>query len=245
MSIWDKIGGKIGGAAAGFLLGGGPIGAFLGALAGHLFLDRDSARADPDEPGIAFTIAMIALSAKMAKADGVVTPDEEKAFARVFRVPPAEEANVRRVFNLARQDTAGFEAYARQITSIFRGNPAMLEDIMDGLFEIAKADNVLHPGELSFLERVAEIFGFAPSEFRRIRASHFPDKEDPYLILGVAHDASEDEIRRTYRLLVRENHPDSLIARGVPPEFIKLANDKLAAINVAYDKVTTERRFQR
>ena len=113
----------------------------------------------------------------------------------------------------------------------------MLEDILDGLFEIAKADGVLHPGEAAFLERVAEIFGFAPDEFRRIRASHFgPDAADPYVILGVAYDASEEEIKRTYRLLVRENHPDSLIARGVPEEFVRLATDKLAAINGAYRK---------
>jgi DnaJ like chaperone protein len=241
MSIW----GKIGGAAAGFITGG-PVGAALGALAGHMLFDRAaSGAAGSDDPGILFTIAMIALGAKMAKADGVVTRDEEEAFARVFRVPPSEEANVRRVFNMARQDTAGYESYARQIARVFRGNPAVLEDILDGLFEIAKADGVLHPGELAFLERVGEIFGFAPNEFRRIRASHFPDREDPYVILGVAHSADEEEIRRTYRLLVRENHPDRLMARGVPEEFVKLANDKLAAINAAYDKIEEERGFRR
>ena len=239
MSIW----GKIGGAAAGFIAGG-PLGAALGAVAGHV-VDRKVMAARSDDPGIAFTIAMIALGAKMAKADGVVTGDEEEAFRQYFRVPPSEEANVRRIFRLARQDTAGFETYARQIANIYRGNPAVLEDILDGLFEIAKADGVLHPGELSFLERVAEIFGFAPNEFRRIRASHFPDREDPYFILGVAHEAGEEEIKRTYRLLVRENHPDSLMARGVPPEFVKLANDKLAAINAAYDRVIEERGFKR
>jgi DnaJ like chaperone protein len=239
MSIW----GKIGGAAAG-LLAGGPVGAVFGALAGHILVDRASA-AGPraTDPGVAFTIAMIALGAKMAKSDGVASGDEEEAFRQYFRVPPSEEANVRRIFRLARQDTAGFESYARQIANIYRGQPAVLEDILDGLFEIAKADGVLHPGELAFLERVADIFGFAPNEFRRIRASHFPDREDPYVILGVAHDASEDEIKRTYRLLVRENHPDSLIARGVPEEFVKLANDKLAAINTAYEKIGHERRF--
>jgi len=89
---------------------------------------------------------------------------------------------------------------------------------------------------------VADIFGFTPSEFRRIRASHFgPDAADPYAILGVAHNASDEEIKRTYRFLVRENHPDSLIARGVPEEFIRLANDKLAAINAAYDRIEEER----
>jgi DnaJ like chaperone protein len=118
----------------------------------------------------------------------------------------------------------------------------VLEDVLDTLFEIAKADGVLHPCEAQFLERVAEIFGFAPNEFRRIRASHFaPELTDPYVILGVSYVAEDEEIRRTYRRLVRENHPDSLIARGVPAEFIKMATDKLAAINNAYEKIQQER----
>ncbi|MGB8366027.1 MAG: TerB family tellurite resistance protein [Rhizomicrobium sp.] len=237
MSIW----GKLGGAAAGFILGGGPLGALAGAIAGHLLFDRESGGA-AQEPGLVFTIAIIALGAKMAKADGVVTDAEIRAFERIFRVPPAETANVRRIFDLARQDTAGYEVYAGQIARVFRGNPAMLEDVLDGLFEVAKADGILHRNEQAFLERVAEIFGFAPGEFRRICASHFgPDAADPYAVLGVAHDASDVEIKRTYRLLVRENHPDSLMARGVPPEFVQMANIKLAAINAAYDKIQKER----
>ncbi|HEY2446564.1 MAG TPA: TerB family tellurite resistance protein [Rhizomicrobium sp.] len=241
MSIW----GKLGGAAAGFLLGGGPIGALAGAFAGHVLFDRGAQPGTDagDEHGIVFTIAIIALGAKMAKADGVVTRDEIEAFGRIFRVPPSEEANVRRIFDFARQDTAGYETYAGQIARLFRGNPAMLEDILDGLFEIAKADGVFHPAELQFLERVSDIFGFAPDEFRRIRASHVgPDEADPYVVLGLDRSANEDEIKRIYRLLVRENHPDSLIARGVPEEFVRLANDKLAAINNAYARVLKERR---
>jgi DnaJ like chaperone protein len=231
MSIW----GKLGGAAAGFLVSG-PIGAIAGAAVGHVLFDRDT------DAGVAFTMAVIALGAKMAKADGIVTDEEVAAFERIFTVPPGEAANVRRVFNLARQDTAGYEAYAGQIARAFRGNPAVLEDILDGLFEIAKADGVLHPGEQAFLERVAEIFGFAPNEFRRIRATHFgPDSADPYAVLGVAYTADDEELKRTYRRLVRENHPDSLIARGVPEEFVRLATDKLAAINAAYEKILKER----
>ncbi|MBA2589060.1 MAG: TerB family tellurite resistance protein [Alphaproteobacteria bacterium] len=231
MSVW----GKVSGAAAGLFVGG-PIGALVGAVAGHFFLDRDS------DPGVTFTIAIIALAGKMARADGVVTEEEFNVFQRVFGVPPQEEANVRRIFNLARQDIAGFEHYAGQIAQLFVGNPAMLEDILDGLFEIAKADGVLHPCEARFLERVAEIFGFAPNEFRRIRASHFaPELTDPYVILGLSYVADDDELKQTYRRLVRENHPDSLMARGVPAEFIKLANDKLAAINSAYEKIQQER----
>jgi DnaJ like chaperone protein len=231
MAIW----GKVSGAAAGLLVGG-PLGALLGAAAGHFIFDRES------DPGVVFTIAVIALAGKMAKADGVVTEAEFAAFLKVFSVPPQEEANVRRVFNLARQDVAGYEIYAGQIAKLFMGNPALLEDVLDGLFEVAKADGVLHPGESAFLEKVAEIFGFAPNEFRRIRATHFaPELTDPYVILGLSYVAGEEEIRQTYRRLVRENHPDSLMARGVPEEFIKLANDKLAAINTAYEKIQLER----
>jgi DnaJ like chaperone protein len=231
MSVW----GKVGGAAAGLLVGG-PVGALVGAVAGHFLLDRET------DPGVAFTIAVIALAGKMAKADGQVSDAELAAFQRVFQVPPQEAANVQRIFNLARQDVAGYEAYAGQIARLFMGNPALLEDVLDGLFEIAKADGVLHPAESAFLERVSEIFGFAPNEFRRIRASHFaPELTDPYVILGVSYVAGDDEIKQTYRRLVRENHPDSLMARGVPEEFIKLANDKLAAINSAYDRIEQER----
>jgi len=239
MSIW----GKITGAAAGFLFGGGPVGAVLGAAAGHVLFDQEE-EPDARNPGVAFTIAIIGLSAKMAKADGVVSDDEIAAFERIFQVPPAERANVHRMFNLARQDVAGYESYAGQIARMFRGNPAMLEDILDGLFEIAKADGFLHPGEEKFLETVSEIFGFAPGEFRRIRASHFGQvASDPYAILGLSYEAREDEIKHTYRMLVRENHPDKLIARGVPEEFIRVATDKLAAINGAYEKIKKEQGF--
>jgi DnaJ like chaperone protein len=235
MSVW----GKLSGAAAGLFVGG-PVGALVGAVAGHFFLDRDS------DPGVTFTIAVVALAGKMARADGLVTETEFEIFQSVFGVPPEEEANVRRIFNLARQDTAGFEYYAGQIAHLFAGNPAMLEDVLDGLFEIAKADGVLHPEEAKFLERVADIFGFAPNEFRRIRASHFaPELTDPYVILGLSYSADEEELKQTYRRLVRENHPDSLMARGVPQEFIKLATDKLAAINNAYEKVQQERGLSR
>jgi DnaJ like chaperone protein len=231
MSVW----GKVSGAAAGLFVGG-PIGAVLGAVAGHFFLDRDS------DPGVTFTIAIIALAGKMARADGVVTEQEFEVFRRVFAMAPEEEGNVRRIFNLARQDIAGFEHYAGQIAALFRGNPAMLEDVLDGLFEIAKSDGVLHPCEARFLEKVAEICGFAPNEYRRIRASHFaPELTDPYVILGLSYSADDNELRQTFRRLVRENHPDSLIARGVPAEFIRLATDKLAAINTAYEKIRSER----
>ncbi len=237
MSIWGKLGDAVSG-----LFVGGPIGALVNAVSGLFLVERLEEGTDP---GTVFTIAVIALSAKMAKADGVVTEGEIEVFEGLFRVTPSEQAHVRRVFNLANQDIAGYETYARQIAKLFAGRPGVLEDVLDGLFEIAKADNVLHPGELEFLKTVAEIFGFAPNEFRRIRATHFRDSADPYVILGIAYDASEDEIKRTYRMLVRENHPDRMIARGVPETFVRLATEKLAAINDAYAQVIEERGLSR
>ena len=250
MSIW----GKITGAAAGLAMGGGPIGALLGLLAGHVFVDREGKQHDADgkdDPGdrrfpqrdeVAFTIGVIALAAKLAKADGTVTRDEVEVFKRVFPVPREEEANVGHLFNLAKQDVAGFDSYAKQLASLFRGRPGVLEDLLDSLFVIAKADDRLHPGELEYLRSVSAIFGFSEGEFQRIRASHFgADNEDPYVILGVERSIADEDLKRAYHKLVRENHPDSLIARGVPEEFVRLATEKLAAINGAYDNIKKER----
>lgn len=242
MSIWGKI---IGG-AAGFAIGG-PIGALIGAVAGHAV---DRARAQPDgspdsgdaTKSIAFTIATIALGAKMAKADGVVTRDEVDAFKRVFRVPPAEVKNVSRVFDQARKDSRGFEPYARQIAGMFADNPAVLEELLYCLTLIARADGVMHPDEIVYLRAVADIFGLDDAAFERITAvTEAGDTADPYKILGVSRDLSDDDLKAAYRKLVRETHPDKLIAEGLPEELIELANDRLAAINDAYDQVSTAR----
>ncbi len=194
--------------------------------------------------GVAFTIAVIALAAKMAKADGVVTPDEVEAFSQVFSVEPGDETHVSRVFNMARQDVAGFDSYARQIAGMFRDNPGVLEDLMDGLFHIARADGVVHADEIAFLHEVAGIFGFSDFEFARIRASNTGEAvADPYLVLGVTPDASDADLKKAYRRAVTENHPDRLMARGVPPEFVALANDKLAVINIAWGELKKQRKI--
>ncbi len=247
MSIW----GKIAGVAAGLALGG-PLGALLGGLAGHVLIDRAGGtrrreeaiddRTIRERDQVAFTIGVIALAAKLAKADGTVTRDEVEVFKRVFPVPRDEESNVGHLFNLAKQDVAGFDSYARQLASLFRSKPGVLEDLLDSLFMVAKADNELHEAELAYLRNVAQIFGFTSAQFERIRASHFgPDRGDPYVILGVDRTMSNDDLKRAYHALVRENHPDSLMARGVPEEFVRLATVKLASINGAYEAIKKER----
>ena len=185
----------------------------------------------------AFAIAMIALSAKMAKADGVVSRSEVDAFCRIFAIPRGEERNVGRVYNLAKQDVAGFDTYARDIARLLATEPTVLEAVIDGLFDIARADGAVHERELVYVAEVARIFGFDQTAFERIRARHVVDAADPYLVLEAERSWDYERLRRQYRRLVLENHPDRLIARGVPEEFIRIANDRLAAINVAWDKI--------
>jgi DnaJ like chaperone protein len=190
---------------------------------------------------VGFTVAMIALSAKMAKADGVVTTDEILAFRELFDVPPNEERNVARLFNLAQEDIAGFEVYAKKLADLFPYDRKTLLDILDGLFHIAKADGVVHESEIGYLSRVAEVFGLDDREFSRILARHVRNDGNPYEVLGLGPEASDAELKAHYRREVQETHPDRLIARGVPEEFVRIANDRLATLNDAWAKICAER----
>lgn len=237
MSVW----GKLAGAAAGLAIGG-PIGALMGGFAGHYVIDRDKKDGEGGENQVAFTVGVIALGAKMAKADGTVTKDEVNAFKEVFKVPEGEMKNVARVFNLAKQDVAGYEAYAEQLANMFKDNRELLEDVLEGLFHIAKADDHVHPAEEEYLSQVASRFGMSETEFKYIRARHVSsNKRDPYDVLGITPDISDEELRSHYRKLAAENHPDKLIARGVPEEFVAIATEKLSTINEAYDEIAKER----
>lgn len=237
MSVW----GKILGGAAGFALGG-PLGALIGAVAGHAVDSMRRPRDEDQTKSIAFTIAVIALGAKLAKADGVVTRDEVAAFKRVFRIPQEEVQNVSRVFDQARKDASGFEPYAQQVARMFRGNPAVLEELLYCLAYVARADGQVHPHEHEFLTKVAEIFGLDRAAFERITALQAGAGEaDPYSVLGVPRDMTDDELKSAYRKLVRENHPDRLTAQGMPEEFVQVANERLAEINAAWDRIQAER----
>ena len=226
MSIWTR-------SSEALAIVGDSIGSFLVKLA--------KSRVSAPEKSLGFTIGMIALGAKMAKADGIVTGEEVTAFKQVFHVPQSELAAVARVFNLAKQDVAGYDSYARQIARLFHAKAATLENVMDGLFHIAKADGTLHPAELVYLENVAQLFGFGAHDFARIKARHASaGADDPYLILGVERAAGLAAIKARYRKLVRDNHPDKQIAAGVPEEMVVLATDRLARINAAYEQIVKE-----
>ena len=243
MSIWGKI---IGG-AAGFAIGG-PLGAMLGASVGHAMdtgLGSGIGRAAEDATKkITFTIGVIALAAKMAKADGVVTRDEVEAFREIFKIPPHEVKNVGRVFDMARKDMAGYETYAKQVADLFNNNQPVLEDLIGALFHIAKADGSIHPKELEYLKDVAMIFGFTEACYESLKAQYLgEDAADPYVVLKVERSVSDAELKKAYRALVKEHHPDRLMAEGLPEEFLDIANEKLAAINAAYDRAVKERKL--
>ena len=196
----------------------------------------------PPERTVGFTIAVIALGAKMAKADGRVTRDEVAAFREVFHIPDGAEREAARVFDMARTDVAGFEEYASGIARMFGGRSGVLCDLLEGLFHIALADGQYPEDEDRFLARVAEIWGIDATRFARLRAGFVPDAErDPYDVLGVDPDAPLDQIRAAWRAQVRDSHPDRMLARGVPEEAVKLAEKRLIAVNRAWEQVQDAR----
>jgi DnaJ like chaperone protein len=257
MSYWGKI---IGG-LAGFAMGG-PMGAVFGLAMGHA-ADTGSVpnmpfgAADPllQPARIAallgrrdqlFAIAVVVLAAKLAKCDGPVKREEIAAFRRQFRIPASATRDVGRLFDHARDRPEGYEAYARQLGEAFADNRGMLEDVLAALFQIALVDGPVNRSEHEYLSTVHRAFHLDQAAWDRARGAAprrpmMGDEPDAYAVLGIARSASDGEIRAMWRQLMRENHPDSLAARGVPTEFIARASDKVARINAAWDRIKRER----
>ncbi len=238
MSIWGKI---IGG-TAGFALGG-PIGAILGVMAGNMYDKKKKSKLNFNEiPNQQkqnfFALSIIILSAKLAKSDGVVTKDEIEAFKEKFKIPNSDLANVSKIFNEAKKSTYGYKQIADQVGQLFADNKILLEELLNNLFYIAEADGNISINEIEFLKSVGNSFNLTENEFQRIFHSRLKNKEsDPYKVLGVNRDDNDDIIRKKWILLNKEHHPDNLIARGMPQEFIEQANKELSSINIAYDKI--------
>lgn len=230
MSIWTRIADALSALAQ-----GEPLSHVFDRLRGHV--------ETAPEKSVGFTIAIIALSAKLAKADGQVTKDEVTAFRRIFTIDEAEMANAARVYNLARQDVAGFDAYAAKIAAMFGdADRDTLKDVLEGLFHIALADGNWHPAEEEMLAHVARIFGLSEATFRCTRARFVEGSpRDPHEVLGVPPDAPFDTIRAAWKTAVRDNHPDRMLARGVPPEALKLAERRLIALNAAWEEISRRR----
>jgi DnaJ like chaperone protein len=250
--IW----GKIIGALAGFKVGG-PLGALVGALVGH-WVDTHvfgggKARATfgrstfgwgaaermrrAQERQAVFSTSVVNLAAKLAKVDGTVRREEIEAFKAQFAIPPGQVAAVAAIYDQAKQSADGYEPHARRLAEAFSDEPLLLIEVLNALHRIALADGRLHPAEQEFLQRVAVIFGLAGRPFAEDR----PADDSPYEVLGVAREASSGEIKTAWRKLTREHHPDTLMAKGMPKEYIDLATKKMAEINAAYDRIRAER----
>ncbi len=235
MSIWGKI---IGG-AAGFALGG-PLGAIIGGAAGHAVDKIHLKEKLPEEKAlkqIGFTIGVIVLSAKMAKADGKVTKNEIIAFRNKVNVPNNEIKNVGRLWDQAKQTTDGFEIYAKQIANLLETKSPVLEELLNLLLFIAKADGKISKDEILYLKKVNNIFGFSSSDFDRIHRKNIENNLNPYEILGVSEENSNKEIKNKWKKLAFEHHPDRLIAKGIPKDFIEKSTSRLQEINHAWDVI--------
>ena len=223
---------------------------FWRKIAGLAARNLDEAECDVCPPGLpgedpAFSTAVTALGAKLAKADGNARAEEYVAFAEVFQPDASSAGNVRRLYQLARQTTRGFESYARRLQKRYHQCPQLLEDVLDGLFYVATSDGVVTGDELIYLERVSQLFGQSPLVFRRLKATHMgAEAGDPYVVLGVAHDRQRTSRRPSspWKAMMSEAHPDRARARGLPPEFIEVAEVKAAAINAAFDAAMRERK---
>ena len=238
MSIWGKI---IGG-TAGFALGG-PLGAILGVMAGNLYdkSKRSSFRYQEipnQQKQSIFALSVIILGAKLAKADGVVTKEEVETFKEKFNISQKDMQQVGKIFNEAKKTTYGFESVALQVGKLFQDNHTILEELLNNLFYIAEADGKISDEELNFLKTISSIFKVNENTFQRIYQSRLNDKEsNPYKVLGVKRTDSDETIRKIWIKLTKEHHPDNLIAKGMPSEFIEQATNEMSSINTAYDKI--------
>ena len=244
MSIWGKI---IGG-TTGFALGG-PLGAIIGMMIGGSF-DRSarkfssSNQISQQQKQNVFALCIIVLSAKIAKADGQVTKEEIYTFKEKFNIQAEEMSEVSKIFNEAKKSSFGFKNIADQVGNLFSDNKVLLEQLLNNLFYIAEADGLTSINELEVLRSISQSFHFNETDFQRIFHSRLNNKEsDPYKILGVTREDSDNNIRKKWIELSKEHHPDYLIAKGMPKEFIKEANKELSSINLAYDKIKELRGF--
>lgn len=263
MSIWGKM---VGGMAG--MMVGGPLGAMMGASMGHMFYDRNPFRPlfNPFAlmsgfiPGLqplldgareqgrqsAFAMGVVILSAKVARAAGISEADGFAALARVASIADGDRDGVAALYGQAYGADRGAEAATATLKTLFEGAPDLLDEILEALALVAGAAGALEAAAAT-LDSVAEALGRPPRDWGRYRSgrSGAAVAADPWQVLGVSRDAAEVEIRAAYRRLLREFHPDTLMAQGLPEEFVTVANRRMAEINAAWDDIARLRGYRR
>ena len=235
MSIWGSlIGGMIG-----FSLGG-PFGMLLGSLLGGKISRLSSTKTLGKQQNSQeiFALSLIVLSAKLSKVDGQVSKEELIAVKDKLQIPDSEIDQVAKIFNKAKDESTGYEPYAKQIAEVYRGNMNVLEEVINTLFYIAEADGHISDNELMMIEDISRIFGLNQTQINGIKESRkSSDKLNPYIVLESKPDDSLEEIRKRYIRLSKEHHPDLLLSKGVPQEVIDESKAKMRAVNSAWDQI--------
>ena len=235
MSIWGSLLGGV----IGFSFGG-PFGALLGSFLGGKISRLNSSKIIGNQQNSqeVFALSLIILSAKLSKADGHVSKEELIAVKDKLQIPDSEIDQVAKIFNKAKDESTGYEPYAKQIAEIFRGNLNVLEEVINILFYIAEADGHVSNDEETMIANIAYIFGLSQKQYQSIKESRkTSDKLNPYIVLESQPKDDLKTIRKNYIKLSKEHHPDLLISKGVPVEVINESKNKMRSINAAWDQV--------
>ena len=244
--------GKLVGGAIGFALGG-PLGAVAGATFGHAFDVNDDQYLSNDnnilssgeKSQLAFFVAAFSMLAKLAKADGQISEKEIDSI-RGFMVTDlnldAKSQNVAiRIFNAALQSPEPFSGFAVQFYNQFQSQPQILELMIDILLRVSVADGQMSQREENYILEAVNIFQCNPENYQRLKSKYVDNFQKYYATLNSEKNDSNELIKKQYRKLVFEYHPDKIASKGLPEEFTKFANDKFREIQEAYDMVRKER----
>jgi DnaJ like chaperone protein len=238
---------------------GGPLGAIAGAAMGHLLVDKgiDAVGRVIDSTGeprighaektqAAYFVSLFSILGKLARVDGVVSREEiavVDGFIQQLPMPDREKQFARQIFNEAKTSHYSIEDFAHQLYQAAGSQPTLLISFLDLLFQIAAADGKFHPAEETALKRIKEIFHISDKQFEDIKAVYFKDFDKDYKVLNCTPDSSNEEIKSNYKKLVKEFHPDTIISKGLPEEFIEFASKRFQEIHESYNKIRRERNF--
>ena len=258
--------GKMIGGTIGFALGG-PLGAVAGAAFGHTFVDKKeqvylSSRPGASRPGasrygaqetlssneeaqLVFFTAAFSMLAKISKADGQITENEisaiESFMKRDLQLDLNSQQTAINIFRQAVDSPESFDAFANQFYSVFRTQSNIIELMMDVLLRVSTADGNISSEEETMLLSATRIFNYSTADYARFKSKYVKETNKYYAVLKCDETSSNEEIKKQYRKLVTEYHPDKIEAKGLPEEFIKFANDKFKEIQEAYDNIKKER----
>jgi DnaJ like chaperone protein len=260
MSWW----GKLVGGALGFAIGG-PLGAVLGAALGHN-VDQNIAgnrryrlhSGDQERVQAAFFTATFSVMGHLAKADGRVTRDEialaEQVMAQM-QLSEDQRQTAIRLFNEGKEDVFPLDDVLEQFRVECHRRVSLVQMFLEIMISTALADGKLDLQEERLLYHMGDRLGFPRPWFERLVAmvrgqQHFagdhaaPTRDllkDAYAVLGISKDASDAEVKKAYRRLMNQHHPDKLVAKGLPEEMMKIAAEKTHEIKKAYDLIKENR----